>query len=328
MKQVIIHVGVMPPPVGGISVYLYRLKKRFPDYIFVDESRLSKWEFIKVIFKMNGHVFYHFDHLKRQLFIFIVCKLLGNHFSLVIHNDRLKHNYISSNIFRRYLVRTILRNTTEIQCVNENTANFIKEILKVDPQKIIITNPFLPPPLTEENDILLTYNRSVFEFLSEHKYVIVANASNIKFYKKQDLYGLDLCIELVARLKEYFPQVGLIFALADSSNVEYLNKIDQRIEELDIKKNVYFLTGQKELWPLFKRADIMVRPTNTDGDAVSIREALYFGCPAVASDVCRRPEGTLLFKNRDLNDFYQKVYNILKEKDSNSKYSTMCIREN
>lgn len=310
----IIHIGPLPPPLGGISVFLYRLKKLFPDYIFVDESRLSKWGFIKAILQLDSHVFYHSPNLTRRLFIFIFCKLLGNNFTLVCHGDGLKDSYVNSNIFMRYLIRSMLRNATGIHVVNKQIAGFIKEILKINLESITVRNAFLSPPLTEESDILLTYNNSVFEFLNEHSPIILANASALVFYKKQDLYGLDICIELIAKLKESFPKVGLIFALADASNVEYLNKIEQRIEKLDIKNNLYFLTGQKELWPLFKRVDIMVRPTCSDGYGISIAEALYFGCPAVASDVCTRPEGTILFKNRDLNDFYNKVVSILKEK--------------
>jgi hypothetical protein len=39
--------------------------------------------------------------------------------------------------------------------------------------------------------------------------------------------------------------------------------------------------------PLLKKSDVFVRPTNTDGDA----------------DAIPRPEGTILFKSWDINDF-------------------------
>lgn len=310
----IIHIGPLPPPLGGISVFLYRLRKISPDFSFIDESRISKWDLFKAVLQVDSHIFYHSPNLKRRLFIFTVCKLLGNKFTLVSHGDGLKDSYFRSNVLVRYLIRIMLQNVTGIYVVNEQIANFIREIVKVNLKNIIVKNAFLPPPLTEESDILLTYSNNVFEFLNKHSPIILANASALVFYKKQDLYGFDLCIELIAQLKESFPQVGLIFALADASNVEYLNKIEQRIEELNIKNNIYFLTGQKELWPLFKRADIMVRPTFSDGYGISIAEALYFGCPAVASDVCTRPKGTILFKNRDQKDFYHKVFSTLRDK--------------
>jgi hypothetical protein len=38
---------------------------------------------------------------------------------------------------------------------------------------------------------------------------------------------------------------------------------------------------------------IYIRPTRSDGDAVSLREALALGVPAIATDVVRRPDGVL-----------------------------------
>jgi hypothetical protein len=59
------------------------------------------------------------------------------------------------------------------------------------------------------------------------------------------------------------------------------------------------------------KSNIFVRPTNTDGDAVSLREALYFKIPSVVSDAVSRPEGSVLFRNRDVNDFTLKVRDAL-----------------
>lgn len=59
------------------------------------------------------------------------------------------------------------------------------------------------------------------------------------------------------------------------------------------------------------KSDLFVRPTNTDGYSVSIAEVIYFKVPAIASDVCARPQGTVLFKSRDIDDFYLKVKDVL-----------------
>ena len=72
------------------------------------------------------------------------------------------------------------------------------------------------------------------------------------------------------------------------------------------------MTGQKELWPLFKKINLFIRPTFTDGDAVSIREALSFNCSVIASDVVQRPKSTVTFKNRDFNDLYRQASSMLK----------------
>jgi len=47
------------------------------------------------------------------------------------------------------------------------------------------------------------------------------------------------------------------------------------------------------LSPAFPFTAVYLRPTLTDGDAVSIREALDAGVPVVASNVVRRPRGVV-----------------------------------
>ena len=167
-------------------------------------------------------------------------------------------------------------------------------------------DPFIPPPLEDEEAILATYPSEVLDFAASRRPLVAANAFQIGFYRGVDLYGLDMCVELAAALKESHPNVGLVFALAEVGDPAYFEKMKRRIDELGIEDNFLFLTGQRELWPLFRRADLMVRPTCSDGYGISVAEALHLGCPAVASDVCRRAPGTLTFANRDAEDFLRK----------------------
>ena len=74
-----------------------------------------------------------------------------------------------------------------------------------------------------------------------------------------------------------------------------------------VAEQVYILHGNKELWPLFQRVDLFVRPTLSDGDSVSVREALYFNLPVVASDAVERPMGVHCFKQGDSQDFTETV---------------------
>ena len=57
--------------------------------------------------------------------------------------------------------------------------------------------------------------------------------------------------------------------------------------------------------PALARSSVLLRPTNTDGDAVSVREALWLGVPVIASDVVERPAGTELFRTRDAESLWQ-----------------------
>ena len=207
----------------------------------------------------------------------------------------------------------MLKRAKFIQVVNKDYKIFINSLGIIN-RNIFVKHAFLPPPLEEESKIITTYDEELINFIQTKKPLIVANAYALDFHNNEDLYGLDMCIELIKLLKKDFPSVGFLFALANEKiNNYYFEKMKNKVKKLNLQENFYFIIGQKELWPLFKKVDLMIRPTCVDAYGISIAEALYFSCPAIASDVCIRPKGTILFKNRNLADLYEKCKQVLNE---------------
>ena len=102
------------------------------------------------------------------------------------------------------------------------------------------------------------------------------------------VYGADLLLPAFAALRARLPRAGL---LVFGAGTEALG--------------VAGLLGLGEVahataLAVLEAADVFVRPTRADGDAVTIREALALGCGVVASDVGHRPSGCLLFPSGDL----------------------------
>ena len=314
MNSKILHIGPMPPPLGGISVYLYRLSRSNNDNSvgFVNENNLNGIGFLKLIFLNSDKTFiYHSPSTMKRIALLFSKIFRGNKYIIVSHGEGLQNSYKNSNFIMKFLLKSTIFKSEHIQVVSSHLVKFLLN-LGLENDKIIVKNAFLPPVLCDEESILKTYPPEIFDFISKKDKLLVANASSLVFYKNTDLYGLDICIELTAKLKNDYPNLGFIFALANEKvNTEYIDKMHLRIRELNLEENFYFLTGQKELWPIFKKASLMIRPTNTDGYGISIAEALYFGCPAIASDVCDRPTGTILFKNRNLDDLYDKTKRVL-----------------
>lgn len=306
----IVHIGPFPPPLGGISVYLYRLfkKKENQNIVSVDEKNLDFLKFVSLIVKSRNCLFvYHSPSLKRRLVLFLLSFLTSNKFAYVIHGKGLEESFNKSNLLFKWFIKKSLFNVEFIQVVGQHLKDFFL-LMGIPESKIFVENSFLPPPMEEEAKILKTYPPELFEFLNRHGPILVGNASALCFDSMgNDLYGLDMCVNLVEMLRANFPQVGLIFAIADESqNVEYFSKVLKEVTQKGLIEDFFFLRGQKELWPLFRISNLMVRPSSSDGFGISIAEALFFGCKAVASDVSERPVGTVLFRNRDPLDFYEK----------------------
>ena len=323
----VLLVGPIPPPLGGVSVHLKRLKnmlnkKGYKTAVFYT-SRQNKSIFFNSIrlfhlLRANNYDVVHIHgYFRAYILIILLTKTLKKYrIFYTAHNPRLfdKKYKINRVILRRFIEKL----DCLVVVANHILENFEENKVKIS-CRLMVQNAFLPPPLEEEKGILQSYLPETHKFIYSHKPLIIANAWQINFYQNVDLYGLDLCIELTSRLKKEFPKIGFLFALANQSNYpEYIELIKNRIIKLKLSENFYIMKGQKELWPLFKKADLCIRPTVTDGDAISVREALYFKCPVIASDVIRRPEGTITFENRNIDKLYLNVRKILKKTTKNT----------
>jgi glycosyltransferase involved in cell wall biosynthesis len=191
--------------------------------------------------------------------------------------------------------------------VNEET----KAMFQLKKQDVYVQNAFLPPFDIEE-----TLPVEVIKWFDNQKerYIFCANGWKLTYHKGEDLYGLDLCIELVKRLIDQGINCSLIFTISKLNSEGILEKNLQKIQEYNLTDYIYISTCSLPFIEVIKKSAIVLRPTNTDGDALTIREALFFGKKVVASDVVKRPEGTIVFKTRDIKDFVAIVKNTLFEK--------------
>lgn len=318
-KNNICLIGPCIPPIGGVSIHMDRLyaglKKRNCQVSKFCTNKKNKEKLIFYLLKKKDSVLHFHNISPKSLFWAILFKKLLN-FRIIVtdHNPRFFKTSVKKNIF---IYKIVLPFIDHIIFVNDHIHKEYEKN-KAIPKTYSVLNSFLPPPEEDENKIIKSYSKDLLRFINNRSPLLIANAFQIVFFENKDLYGLDMCVDLIKRLKSEFTNIGLIFALAnETANPDYLHKIKNRIKQFGIEDNFYFLTGQKQLWPLFKKANLMVRPTLTDGDAISIREAQYFNCQIVASDAINRPEKSILFKNRDFEDFFittlQAIKNVLKE---------------
>jgi glycosyltransferase involved in cell wall biosynthesis len=305
-------IGPYPPPYGGISVHIQRMAAHLEaegiECVIYDDSgternkknvicisSLKRWLPKYFFFAKEDIIHYHSPNWILRI-IFGLMSFLGKKTIISIHGESLNDSLKSAGWLRTKIIIFALKRASFIIALNPK----IKELALstgVKPENIEVIPSFIPPTVREED--IAEIPQEVWAFMNSHNPVISANAFRISFYNNQDLYGIDMCIDLCANLKLYYPEIGLVFSLPDIGDYEYFNKMKRSIAEKGIETNFLFITKQYQFYPILMKCDVFVRPTNTDGDAVSIREALYFRIPAVASDAVSRPEGTIVFKSSE-----------------------------
>lgn len=108
------------------------------------------------------------------------------------------------------------------------------------------------------------------------------------------IYGLETAIECFAQLAVDRPELRLAIFLASPPRSrresDQLQSLLETIRDADVRRRIRVVSGEP-LTPALAFAAVYLRPTLTDGDAVSVREAIAAEVPVLASDVAVRPAG-------------------------------------
>lgn len=334
MNEIVI-IGSYPPPYGGISVHIKRMKEQLRIYkvdflVFAENKINSEDENViysgsykkllpKIIFIKCVLIHFHTLNYKTHS-LFFIFKILKKKLILTFHGNEVFWKECN-NLYKKLLIYNY-KKLDKIICVNLNVKN---ELIGygINKNKIEVISAYINPVENEYDFINIP--ESVWRFINNSNFLISANGW-VRFYNNQDLYGIDMLIELIRKLKNAGYNVSLLIALLginmqNHSEKLYYEELINKIKEYNLQSNIMiFEVNDTEFYPILKKSKLFLRPTNTDGDAVSIREALYYKVVTIASDIVERPEGTILCRTRDVDELYIKTidvienYNIYKEK--------------
>lgn len=318
-KKKILLIGPYPPPYGGVSVHIKRLRSLMSglfDIDVIDETRIKKDGVFNLrslnIFRYLQKVFAaDIVHIHSGKFIF-----------------RLLHFFTAALFFKKKVI-TIhgyepgrgdkIRTLDKIILNNCNRIIFVSKELAAafGSKKYFIKEAFLPPDISDEPEI----PAGVAGWIEKKKqigYMIcVANAWRLDRHNNEDLYGLDLCILAAKKLKELNTQTAFIFIVCDSTGVISIEKYKQQVKDFELEEYFLLVESPLSFIKLITRTDVVLRPTNTDGDALTVREGLFFGKTVIASDVTFRPANTKLFRNRDSDSLAQAIAETTGHKQKN-----------
>lgn len=296
--------------IGGVSMHIKRLSGLLKDdfnFEFIDESPITDKSY--PIFNLrSGNIFKYLSLIWKSDIVHIhtsIWWLRGLHI-------------LTAFLFRKKIIVSFhalleLKNSRYLNLIR-NYTSLADKVIVVNSEmygvlgikKAIVKEAFIPPDLDSEPEIPVDL-KEILNSNSDKK-LIVSNAFRLELHGNEDLYGLDLMVEVARQIKDENKPFKIIFVVA-SQDDKYglLNKNKSIIERNDLSEQITIFNNSISFVKLVERSDLVVRATNTDGDALTIREALYLGKPVIASDVVQRPEGTILFENRNPEDLFEKI---------------------
>lgn len=315
--------------IGGVSMHIRRLAnllKNDFDFNFIDESPTG--EKSEVFNLRSGNLLRYFSiiwkadiiHIHTSIwwlrgFHVLIGYLLRKKIIVTFHALLELKNSPYLNLIRKY---TSLAD--KVVVVNHE----MYDLLKLN--KAVVREAFIPPDLNSEPELPVELKELLIQ--NSDKKIIVSNAFRLDLHDQEDLYGLDLMVEVAKQIKFENKPYKIIFVVASQEDkYGLLAKNQAVIERENVSQQITILNQPVSFVKLIEKSDLVIRATNSDGDALTVREALYLNKPVIASDIVERPEGAILFQNRNVTDLFEKTDWVFRQSNEYTLPETVDYKE-
>jgi glycosyltransferase involved in cell wall biosynthesis len=280
--------------------------------------------FLKFIIFSSGDIYHLYSpNWIVRITFGIMSKIKKGIFIISIHGNSISVALEGQNAFKTKLTKWMLKSMDLIISCNQTIMDDCIIKAGVSLENMVLIPAFIP----DEDSQNLPLPKYIEKFQNNYSPIIFCVGWVGKIFKGNDIYGIDMALKLIQNLKTQFNNIGLIISI-NGGNEEKISDLVNNVKP-EIKNNTLFILEElPNLKNIFLKSDVFIRPTNTDGDSVSVQEAIYYGTTAIASDAVPRPEECIVFKTRDLDDLILKTGLALGETVNNQKSTVKKIKPN
>ena len=291
--QRLLIIGSLPETsgIGGVTIHVSRLLELLDErkimYSFIDYRTASIFSILKSILR-NKVIHLHATNSYFKFLCALYCYIFRKKIILTFHG-----NVRSYKGFDMLLNQFAIRMASVPIFINNNSMTLGQKMNKNSK----LFSAFIPPYKTEVLDKeLLTL---VHDMKNEYKYLFSVNAFNYALDDNgNEIYGIEFLFPIFKQYSEY------VLLVSDPSGGyrEHFSK-----NHISLPSNVKLISKPHPLYQLLKQVDVFLRPTSTDGDSLSVKEALFLGIPVICSDVVDRPLGVIVYHMGDEDDLKRQI---------------------
>ncbi len=293
MSDKILIIGSIPPPIGGVTLHTQRLlaalDKNKISYSFLPIKDSSLFKIIK---QLLSHKIIHLQisNIYVSFFLVIFSRLMQKKIIVTRHEEMKRYQHRTktiNNLTIKFATAPILLNKQSYEI--GITLN----------KRAIQMSAFIPPQSTTPlPDHLIN---KIISLRKKYRFIFCTNAYNLSFDShNRETYGIIPLIDV-------FRNIPTMFLFAATCNPNYINYIKKM--NISIPNNVFLIDEPIDYPSIIKATDGSIRNTTTDGDALSIREALFFSKCVFATDCVSRPDGTVVY--HDTNELTHLLQNFV-----------------
>jgi glycosyltransferase involved in cell wall biosynthesis len=311
----VLQLGPYPPPHGGVQsnivairsflrrhniacavINITRHRKPEADEVYYPETAAGV---IRLLMRLDYDVIHlHVGGMlnRRVLSLALVCTLMpGRKSVMTFHSGGYPASDAGKSTKKNSFAGFVLRRFDGLIGVNQEIIGFFQR-LGVMPAR---TRLILPYSFLPEDNPATSFPEPLASFLSEHSPMLIS----VGLLEPE--YDLPLQIEVLGQVRQRFPSAGLL--LIGSGSLE--QDLRARISACTYAQHILLCGDVPHAVTMaaIARADLMLRTTLYDGDAVSVREAIHLRTPVIASDNGMRPAGVHLIPKSDLQALLQAI---------------------
>ncbi len=289
--MIILQFGKVPPPIGGVSIHIKRLMDGLKSFSIKTEllDYSKDRNIISIIRKISRCkiVHFHLTNKKLRLLFILIFRMVSKKVIVTFHGK-----YDFSNKYDYYSLRYATKSILLNKATFENAR-------KTNIKSIQLIGAFIPPKLNTVSSLRVDTINKIKLLKEKYDYVFCTNAWNVVLNNQgKEIYNGSLLCEIFKNTNT----AALVFSDPLGKYSEFLKKKYGFLPD-----NIFFITYNHDFFEVINFTDALLRATITDGDSLSINEALYFNKDVITSDVVDRPSGCILYKSTD--DFVEIINN-------------------
>lgn len=314
----VLQLGPYPPPHGGVQsnlvairtflrknqipcsvINITRHRKAEADEVYYPENA---WQLIGLVHRLPYDIVHlHIGGMlsRRLLSLALVCASLpGRKSVLTFHSGGYPSTPEGQATGPASFAGFVLRRFDAVIGVNLEIMRFFSK-LHVSSQRA----HFIYPHSFQDEDQSQDLPEPLGTFYARHSPLLIS----VGLLEPE--YDLPLQMEVLGLIRSRCPNAGLL--MIGSGSLE--EDLRRRLQAKPYREHMLLCGDVPHAATLqaISRADVMLRTTLYDGDAVSVREALHLETPVIASDNGMRPAGVHLIPKSDLQALEQAVGEVL-----------------
>lgn len=310
-------VGGVPYPIGGVTNYVLKVAGNISEVdevldlypssqkqfnlkakIRVRPKNIFLSYFWLVFFSFRKKLFYFNFSTEKSLFLLLILpKKKQSYWYLTLHHGSLK----CSPFVMIFIKKMIFSKIDKVGYLSDDQYDFFANFMSAE--KLFKIGSHLPisnhATTSTASDVIELINGRKRE--NGYEKVFLCSGYPTKIYQH------NWVIEHAEKSRGRYLYIFCIYG-PDSDGIK--RSLINRINSLD---NTLLFEGLSALdfQEVIKVSDVYLRPNSVDSYGVAVAEAIEAGVKVVASDVCARAEGCILFNSSSKSDFENKILDAL-----------------